>query len=79
MNEAALKKHEIYNKLTDFSEQELGDVVNYIDFIRHKKQKGEKKVIKLEGILKGYDIDFADLKKLKEETWKHLDEEFSGE
>jgi len=42
----------------------------------HKKQLEDKKVIKLEGILKGYDIDISDLKKFKEETWKHVDEEF---
>ena len=43
--------------------------------MKHKKHMGEKKVIKLEGILKGYDIDFADLKELKQETWNHVDEE----
>lgn len=75
MDKAALKKHEIYHKLTEFSEQDLGAIVDFIDFMRHKKKLGEKKNIKLEGILKGYDIDLSDLKKLKEETWKHVDEE----
>ena len=79
MNKAGLKKHEIYNKLTQLTEQELGSIVDYIDFIRHKKQLAEKKIIKLEGILKGYDINFSDLKKFKKETWKHVEEEsFSG-
>jgi len=75
MDKAALKKHEIYNKLTELTEKELGTIADFIDFMRHKKQLEAKKVIKLEGILKGYDIDFSDLKKLKEETWKHVDEE----
>jgi len=75
MDKAALKKHEIYNKLTELTEQELGTVADFIDFMRYKKQLEDKKVIKLEGILKGYDIDFSDLKKFKEETWKHVDEE----
>jgi len=75
MNKTALKKHEIYNKLTQLTEQELGSIVDYIDFIRHKKQLAEKKIIKLEGILKGYDINFSDLKKFKKETWKHVEEE----
>lgn len=79
MNKAALKKHEIYNKLTEFSEQELAAIVDYIDFMRHKKHLEEKKIIKLEGILKGYAVDFVDLKKLKQESWNHVDEEsFSG-
>jgi len=78
MNKAALTKHEIYNKLTEFSEQELAAVVAYIDFMRHKKQLEEKKIIKLEGTLKGYDIDFAELKKLKQESWNHVDKEFLG-
>jgi len=75
MNKAGLKKHEIYNKLTQLTEQELGSIVDYIDFVRHKKQLEAKKVIKLEGILKGYDINFSDLKKFKKETWKHVEEE----
>ena len=78
MNKAGLKKHEIYNKLTGLTDKELGAIVDYIDFIRHKKQVEEKKIIKLEGILKGYDINFSDLKKLKEETWKNVEEESSS-
>lgn len=75
MNKIGLKKHEIYNKLTQLTEQELGSIVDYIDFVRHKKQLAEKKIIKLEGILKGYDINFSDLKKFNKETWKHVEEE----
>ena len=78
MDKAAFKKHEIYHKLTEFSEQELGAIVEFIDFMRHKKKLKDKENIKLEGILKGYDIDFSDLKKFKEETWKHVDEEASN-
>ena len=79
MNKAGLKKHEIYNKVTEFTEQELGAIADFIDFMRHKKQLEDKKIIKLEGILRGYDIDFSDLKKFREETWRHVDEEsFNG-
>ena len=77
MDKAGLKKHEIYNKLTELTEKELGSIADYIDFVKHKKQLEEKKIVKLEGILKGYDINFSDLKKFKEETWKHVKEEFS--
>ncbi len=75
MDKVALKKHEIYNKLIEFNEQELGAIADFIDFMMHKKQAEDKKVIKLEGILKGYDIDSSDLEQLKEDTWKHVDEE----
>ena len=75
MNKEAIAKHDIYHKLSGFSEQDLYAIVNFIDFMRQKKKLEEKKVIKLEGILKGYDIDISDLKKFKEETWKHVDEE----
>ena len=75
MNKEAITKHNIYHKLSGFSEQDLYAIANFIDFMRQKKNLGEKKVIKLEGILKGYDIDFSDLKKFKKETWKHVDEE----
>ncbi len=77
MNKAAITKHEIYNKLVGFSEQDLDAIANFIDFMRHKKKLGAKKVIKLEGILKDYDIDFSDLKKFKQQTWQHVDQEFS--
>ena len=43
MNKAGLKKHEIYNKLTEFTEQELGAIADFIDFMRHKKQLEDKK------------------------------------
>ena len=75
MDKTALKKHKIYNNLMEFTEQELGAIADFIDFMMHKKRIDDKKVIKIEGILKGYNIDFSDLKKFKEETWKHVDEE----
>lgn len=80
MNKAALKKHEIYNKLAELTKVgELNNIADYIDFMRYKQQLEEKKIIKLEGILKGYNIDFSDLKEFREKTWKHVDEESAGE
>ena len=79
MNKAALKKHEIFSKLTELSERELASIMEFIDFLRHKKkQQEDKKIIKLEGLLKDHEIDFTDMKKLKEHTWKHVDEENAG-
>lgn len=79
MNKAAITKHEIYNKLVGFSEQDLGDIANFIDFMRHKKKLEAKKVVKLEGILKGHDIDLSTLKAFKKQTWQHVDREFDNE
>jgi len=76
MNKEAITKHDIYHKLSGFSEQDLHAIVSFIDFMRHQKKLEGKKVVKLEGILKGYEIDFSDLKKFKEKTWKHVEEEF---
>ncbi len=78
MNKAAITKHDIYNKLIGFSEQDLSAIASFIDFMRHKKQLEEKKVLKLQGILKDYDIDFSDLKKFKKQAWEHVEKEFSG-
>ena len=72
MSSNALQKHDIYMKLTGFNEQELQAIAEYIDFMWHKKKIGGGKVLKLQGILKGYDIDFSALKKFRQETWKHL-------
>ena len=78
MNKVAITKHEIYNKLVGFSEQDLNDIANFIDFMRHKRQLEAKKVIKLEGILKDHDIDFSELKALKKQTWQHVDQELDN-
>jgi hypothetical protein len=78
MNKAAITKHEIYNKLIGFSEQDLDAIVNFIDFMRHKKKLEAKKLIKLEGILKGYDIDLSILKEFRQQSWKHVDQELGN-
>jgi hypothetical protein len=70
MDKAAITKNKIYNKLNGFSDQDLDAIANFIDFMKHKK--------KLEGILKGYDIDLSDLKTFKQQTWKHVDQEFGN-
>ena len=57
MDKAAITKNKIYNKPNGFSDQDLDAIAIFIHFMRHKK--------KLEGILKGYDIDFSDLKTFK--------------
>jgi hypothetical protein len=76
MDKAAIAKHEIYNKLIGFTEQDLNAIASFIDFMRHKKQLEDIKVIKLQGILKNHNIDFSDLKKLKQDTWEHVEQEF---
>ena len=68
MNKVAIIKRDIYNKLSGFSEYELNIIINFIDFMRHKNNLGEKKVIKLGGMLKKYDIDSSDLETFKKET-----------
>lgn len=78
MNKAAITKHEIYNKLVGFTEQDLSDIVNFIDFIRHKKKLKDKKIVKLEGILKDQNIDLSILKDFKKSTWEHVDREFEN-
>ena len=41
----------------------------------NKDAPTNKRVIKLEEILEVYDIDSSDLKKLKQGTWNHVNEE----
>ena len=79
MNKAALTKNEIYNKLAGFSEKDLASIANFVDFMRHQKKVKPKKVIKLQGIIKGHDIDLSDLKQFKKQTWQHVDQEFADE
>ena len=80
MNKAAITKHNIYNQLVGFSEQDLDAIANFIDFMRHKKKLKAKKIIVLEGILKCHnDIDLSTLKEFKQQTWQHVDQEFNDE
>ncbi len=79
MNKAAMTKHEIYNKLTGFSEEDLASIANFVDFLRYQKSIPSKKLLKLEGILKDHDIDMNDLKQFKDQSWKHVDQEFADE
>lgn len=79
MNKAALTKNEIYNKLSGFSEKDLASIANFVDFMRHQKKLKAKKIIKLQGILKGRDIDLSELKRFKKQTWQHVDNEFADE
>jgi hypothetical protein len=75
VNKQALTKHEIYSKLIDFSEQDLHVIAGFIDSMRQKKRLESKKLLKLEGILKGCDIDFSELKRFREQTWRHVEVE----
>ena len=79
MNKAALTKHEIYNKLAGFSEKDLASIANFVDFMRHQKKVKPKKILKLQGIIKGHDINFSDLKQFKTQSWQHVDQEFADE
>jgi len=79
MNQIALKKHDIYDKLIEFTDQELNDILVFIDFIRYKNQLEDKHIIQLEGMLRGYEIDFSDLHTFKQTTWTHVDEESMNE
>ena len=79
MNKEAYTQHEIYNMLRGLTEPELVSIADFIRFLLHKKQpRDEGKILKMEGTLKGYDIDLEDLKKLRQQCWKHVDEEASG-
>ncbi len=80
MNEAALIKHKIYNKIARLSGAELNSIADFIDFVQHKKQPPlKKKNIKLQGILADYNLDLSDLNTFKQESWQHLEGEIDSE
>jgi len=79
MNRTAMAKYEIYNKLIGFREHDLIAIADFVDFLRQKKQVESKKTIRLEGILKGYDLDCADLKTFRKQTWNHVEQESANE
>jgi len=75
MNKEALTKHVIYQNLNGFSAPDLTDIANFINSMREKKNLKTNNIIKLQGILKGCYIDFSDLKKLKDNSWLHVEKE----
>ena len=79
MNTAALTKHDIYNKLAGLSAKDLASIADFVDFMRHQKKIKPPKVLKLQGILRGHDIDLSDLKRFKAQTWQHVEQEFADE
>ena len=77
MTKSMITKHDIYDKLAGVSERDLQAIAVFIDFVRHQKKSKGKKLIKLEGILKDYDVDFSALKEFKDQSWRHLEREFA--
>ena len=78
MNKEAITKHDIYRKLVGLSEQDLQAIAGFIDSMRLHKPLENKKMLKLEGLLRDHEVDFSDLKRFKEETWRHVEEEFDN-
>jgi hypothetical protein len=75
MNQAALKKHEIYQRLIEFPEHDLNELLVFLDFLQYRQHRQEKSALHLEGVLSDYSIDFSELQCFKHETWKHVEEE----
>jgi len=79
MNNAALKKHEIYNSIEKLDEKELNSVADFVSFLEKKNQSSEGKVIKLKGIISDYSIDMKDIRELRKNSLSHLEKELDNE
>ena len=69
----------LHNKPAGFSEKNLASIAHFVDFMRPQKNLKSKKLLKLQGILKDYDIDLSELTQFKDQSWKYVDQEFSDE
>ena len=69
---------EINAKLNALSGKDLETVADFVDFLHKKKQSTGRKLLKLQGILKGSPIDLSDLKEFKEKSWRHLEDEMNN-
>ena len=79
MNKTVLAKHEIYNKLSGLSEQDLASIANFVNFMRQQKNIPGQKNRRLQGIIADHYIDLNDLKQFRNQSWKHVDQEFFDE
>ena len=75
MNQAALKKHEIYHRILEFPERDLNELLLFLDFLQFRHRGQDQPILHLEGVLQGSTIDFSDLQRFKHDTWKHVEEE----
>jgi len=68
----------LYNKSAGFSEKDLASIADFVDFMRQQKNLKSKELLKRQGVLRNDDIDLSDLKQFKDQSWKHVDQEYVG-
>lgn len=78
MSAVAVTAQQIYEQIQDLPEESLSDLAKYIEFLRFKAHttttdKGAEKplrIIKLRGLLKGYDFSPEFIAEARREMWK---------
>lgn len=72
-------KHDIYNKLAVFSEQDLVSIINFVEFMAQKKEPRNSRLINLQGVIKNYEITNDDINQMRKKVRDHLDRKIINE
>lgn len=72
---------QIYEQARQLSPESLADLAKYVEFLRFKAQEvtkdttapGKLRVVKLRGVLKGYDFSPELLAEARREMWQSLE------
>ncbi len=79
MSEAVVTGEDIYQKILELPQEALPDLAEFVEFLRFKADKAEPKrqvetpfrpvLVKLEGLLEGYDFSPEFIAEARREMW----------
>lgn len=87
MTHSAVLAQKIYKQIQDLPEENLAELANYVEFLWFKARAATKRptkrtqrlstqqIVKLDGLLKGYDFSPEFIAETRREMWKEFEVE----
>jgi len=81
MQDAAIISQQIIQQIKGLPKDSLDDLATYVEFLRFKAQKTQQvessderlRIVKLGGLLKGYDVSPERLAEVRREMWRKFE------
>ena len=82
MQDVAIISQQIMQQIKGLPKDSLDDLATYVEFLRFKAQKTQQvepveerlRIVKLGGILKGYDVSPERLAEVRREMWRKFED-----
>ena len=82
MQHTAITKQQIIQQIKALPKDSLDDLADYLEFLRFKAQKTQEseateerlRIVKLGGLLKGYDVSPERLAEVRREMWRKFED-----